>query len=556
MDQKQLIIAIAISFVILTVWQMFFVPKQTKQVQPDIKKEAATEQETPKVEKKTFEELNDISHKEIEPKTIIVENSLYRAELSNRGAAITSFKLKKYKETNDENSIEKELISKTTGNGSILTSYYGNKYSDLSKEYFFTDNPEDTIEIIDGSREIVFKWVGTNGVMIEKKYIFNHANYMVGLNISVKNGSNSTIDNVYVTLTKDVTKKARGYSFEGPSALIDTELEEIDISDIEDQDLYKGILKWVAIQDTYFMTAIIPVNVIETQLRLSLNTIIQKDEETQKEKTIKELRAHYIQPAKIDPGTEKEYAFNIFMGPKKITLLEGYHNDLDKVIDFGWFDILAKPCLKFMNFLYNYIPNYGLVIIVLTIILKLLLWPLGSKSYKSMGEMKKIQPLVAELREKYKDDKKKLNEETMALYRTYKVNPVGGCLPMLVQFPVIIALYRMLGEAIELRHAPFFGWINDLSAPDRLFNFSFSNVPLMEPPYGIPVLTLLMGGSMFLQQKMSPPMGDPAQAKMMMALPIVFTFIFINFSSGLVLYWFISNIISMGQQYYIQKKAA
>ena len=127
---------------------------------------------------------------------------------------------------------------------------------------------------------------------------------------------------------------------------------------------------------------------------------------------------------------------------------------------------------------------------------------------------------------------------------------------MLVQFPVIIALYRMLGEAIELRHAPFFGWINDLSAPDRLFNFNFANVPLMDPPYGIPVLTLLMGASMFLQQKMSPPMGDPAQAKMMMALPIVFTFIFINFSSGLVLYWFISNIISMGQQYFIQKKTA
>ena len=143
----------------------------------------------------------------------------------------------------------------------------------------------------------------------------------------------------------------------------------------------------------------------------------------------------------------------------------------------------------------------------------------------------------------------------MALYRTYKINPLGGCLPMLVQIPVFFALYRMLYEAIELRHAPFFLWINDLAAPDRLFNFNFS-IPFMDPPYGIPVLTLVMGATMFLQQRMSPPMGDPAQAKMMMLLPIVFTFIFINFSSGLVLYWLVSNIVSIGQQYYITKKNA
>jgi YidC/Oxa1 family membrane protein insertase len=166
-----------------------------------------------------------------------------------------------------------------------------------------------------------------------------------------------------------------------------------------------------------------------------------------------------------------------------------------------------------------------------------------------------MQPLIQELKEKHKDDRKKMNEATMALYRTYKINPLGGCLPMVVQIPVFFALYRMLYEAIELRHAPFIWWINDLSAPDRLFNFNFS-IPFMQPPYGIPVLTLVMGASMLLQQKMSPPMGDSTQAKMMMLMPIVFTFIFINFSSGLVLYWLVNNIFSMGQQYYISKKYA
>jgi YidC/Oxa1 family membrane protein insertase len=220
------------------------------------------------------------------------------------------------------------------------------------------------------------------------------------------------------------------------------------------------------------------------------------------------------------------------------------------------FDILAKPCVWIMDFIYDhFIPNYGVAIIILTIFTKIILWPLGNKSYKSMADMKKIQPLMAGIKEKYKDDKRKMNEEMMGLYKTYKVNPMGGCLPMVVQIPVFFALYRMLYEAIELRHAPFFWWINDLSAPDRLFRFDFA-VPFMEPPYGIPVLTIIMGATMFFQQKMSPPMGDPTQAKMMMMMPIVFTFIFINFSSGLVLYWLVNNVLSMAQQYYITKKNA
>ena len=237
----------------------------------------------------------------------------------------------------------------------------------------------------------------------------------------------------------------------------------------------------------------------------------------------------------------------------KILTDTGYK--LSKAVNFGMFDFIAKPCVWLMNFIYRFIPNYGVAIIFLTIMTKLILWPLGTKSYKSMSEMKKLQPLMAELKEKYKNDKKRLQQETMALYKTYKINPLGGCLPMVAQIPVFFALYRMLYEAIELRHAPFFGWINDLSAPDRLFRFGFS-VPFMEPPYGIPVLTIVMGATMFLQQRMSPPPGDPGQAKMMMFMPIIFTVIFINFSSGLVLYWLVNNVLSISQQYYVQKKNA
>jgi YidC/Oxa1 family membrane protein insertase len=258
----------------------------------------------------------------------------------------------------------------------------------------------------------------------------------------------------------------------------------------------------------------------------------------------------------IPVGGFYEQRFQLFMGPKNWSLLRKYGNGLDRAINFGWVDILAKPCLWFMNFIYRFIPNYGIAIIILTIVTRLMFWPLAQKSYKSMSEMRKLAPLMKEIREKYKDDKARVNQETMALYKTYKINPVSGCLPMVVQLPVFFALYRMLYQAIELRHAPFFGWIQDLSAPDRLFNFDFK-IPLMEPPYGIPVMTIIMGATMLLQQKMTPtPGGDPTQAKMMMIMPVVFMVIFINFSSGLVLYWLIGNLVAISQQYFTQKKLA
>jgi len=187
------------------------------------------------------------------------------------------------------------------------------------------------------------------------------------------------------------------------------------------------------------------------------------------------------------------------------------------------------------------------------VLIKILFWPLTHKSYKSMKELQKIQPLMTRIREKYKNNKEQLNRELMNLYKTYKVNPMSGCLPMIVQIPVFFALYKILGYSIELRHAPFILWIDDLSAPDRLFNFPFK-IPLMAPPYGIPVLTLLMGASMYIQQKMTPTAGDPSQMKIMQFLPLIFTVMFINFPSGLVLYWLVNNVLSIIQQYFINKK--
>jgi YidC/Oxa1 family membrane protein insertase len=254
-------------------------------------------------------------------------------------------------------------------------------------------------------------------------------------------------------------------------------------------------------------------------------------------------------PLKLYQGQKATLDYTAYFGPKDLDVLHSLNLKLEHVVDFGWFDIIAKPLHGFLKYIYGLVKNYGIAIIILTILIKILFWPLTNKSYKSMKAMQKLQPHMAKIREKYKNDKEMLNQELMALYKTHKVNPFGGCLPMIIQIPAFFALYKILGYSIEIRHQPFLWWINDLSAPDRL------NIGI-DIPYvgGLPILTLLMGASMFIQQKMTPVTGDPAQAKIMMMMPIIFTFMFINFPSGLVLYWLINNILSIGQQSYINRQ--
>jgi len=253
--------------------------------------------------------------------------------------------------------------------------------------------------------------------------------------------------------------------------------------------------------------------------------------------------------ATLAPGTENIYEYQLFYGPKKLTLLNNSGHNLGKSLNFGWFDVIARPMLYLLNWFYSVVNNYGVAIILVTVLLKALFWPITQKGLKSMKNMQKLQPKVVKLKEKYKDDPTRMNQEMMNLYKTYKVNPLGGCLPMVLQIPVFFALYKVLLQSIELRHAPFMLWINDLSAPDRLF-LGF-DIPYLG---GLPVLTLLMGASMFLQQKMTPTTADPTQQRIMMFLPLIFTVMFVNFASGLVLYWFVNNLLSILQQYLINRQ--
>jgi len=550
MDQARFIIAVALSFLVFLAWDYFYNDKkpvtkveQAAVGQKAVKTEAPESGKAIKLQEKPSYAESSTKARETS-RVIKINTPFYSLNINEKGAAITSFVLSKYRENINDDSPNKEMIPKEVEAGTILAGFAGNSVPGIENALFVSDVDSEVIDLKEGNKEIRFYWKSPQGVIIEKKFSFSADTYLIGLSVNIINKSPESIkDKLFVSLNSFYTDKSGSQSFEGPSALINNSLEQIKLKGIEEKNTYSGILKWIAVQDRYFMAAIIPKISLETDMHLKL-----------KDKGY--LEAKYLNPEKeIRPGAQEQVEFNIFFGPKSMKLLGSLGYDLNKSINFGWFDFLAKPFLYFMNFLYKFIPNYGVAIILLTVIIKLLFWPLGAKSYKSMNEMKKIQPLLAGIKEKYGNDKKRMNEELMGLYKTYKINPMGGCLPMVAQIPVFFALYRMLYETIELRHAPFMFWIKDLSAPDRLFSFAFS-IPFMEPPYGIPVLTIIMGATMFIQQKMTPAVGDPIQAKMMMLLPVVFTVIFVNFSAGLVLYWLINNVLSILQQYIISRKTA
>jgi YidC/Oxa1 family membrane protein insertase len=552
MEQARMFLAIALSFLVFFVWNYFFVEKPEKdspqQGLPITETQPVVEQDRP-ITQSIAAQGASITPKlpekpEIEARTITVDTPIYKVVLSEKQACFRSFILKNYREKAERSSDFKELIQKENQFGTVLTHFLNNSVSGIQDAIYTASISSQKIIVDDSPQTISFSWISERGILVTKTYRFYPDQYLIDMDVSVVNQSETVFnDTLVLSLNNKAAETKSNYGFEGPGALINNKLETVDLDDLEETPRLTGNIKWVSIQDRYFISSLIPMQEKETSMEMSL------DENGF-------LKAGYLEPIQsLAPGQQQNSQYQIFMGPKSVSILKSTNTDLDLAINFGFFDFIAKPCLWLMNFLYRYLPNYGIAIIILTVLIKILFWPLGNKSYKSMNEMKKLQPLMAEIREKYKDDKKRMNEEVMGLYKTYKINPLGGCLPMVAQIPVFFALYQMLYGAIELRHAPFLGWINDLSAPDRLFEFGIS-IPFMEPPYGIPVLTIVMGATMLIQQKLQPPAGDPMQAKMMMMMPIVFTVIFINFSSGLVLYWLINNILSIAQQYLVSKTKA
>lgn len=504
-DQKRLLLAVLLSVVVLVGYQFFFVTPPPDPNPSQTARESSGTEPIPSPEN-TRSAVSDYtpdknrapaSIDRTEPadfRTISVSTPLYDLNISEYLAAVTSQLLKDYKSSNGSSSDQKQMVDPRLTRGTLITGTRSGVIEGLETAVFTADTDTQSLNLTQGSQTLTFSWTSPRGIIVQKIYTFQADSYLIDCDIVIQNGSGMPVTDALVITTPgifdDETKKRSRFAFEGPVAYVNNEFLSIKPKDIEDQDTFTGNINWTGYTDRYFLTAVLPDAEGEGQLKLKY------------ENNMAESRLVW-QMDRIDPGMQGEYPFTYYLGPKSLKVLNQYDNTLKKAINFGFFDILARPLLITMNFIHDIIPNYGVAIILLTVLIKLIFWPLGTKSYKSMNEMKKVQPLMMKIREKYKDDKQRMNQEIMSLYKTYKVNPASGCLPLLVQMPIFFALYRMLYQAIELRHAPFVGWIKDLSGPDRLFHFDFA-IPLMEAPYGIPVLTLIMGGFIF-----APAENDP-----------------------------------------------
>ena len=553
---KRTILAFILSFIVLIGWSYFFSPTQdqTTKKPETIEKQApgaVSEITKPQVLTPTSpsETAKKIVHKEspaADEKRIEIDTPLYQAVFSSVGPTIKSFRLKKYRETIDPDSPLIELVNTGEGLGDFLLMNFQNPSSSQKPKIRYEVDYE-FVRLGPGSapKKLVFHSTTSNGLLIKQTFRFYPDQYRIDLNIDVVNQSQTPFQGAFTADLNAMPPKEKQsyYSYVGMAILLDDKLEEVKVKKESEEKILTGKIDWVAYEDDFFISAVIPDVTAKGAFKARLHPSGL-------------LEGTYLGPSvSLNPSERISSPYMLYFGPRDMGIMKELGKGLERAIDFGFFDVIAKPLLWLLRFFNQHINNYGVSIILLTIIIKALFWPLTHKSYKSMKEMQKLQPRMAKIREKYKDNKQKINQEMMALYKTYKVNPMGGCLPMVIQIPVFFALFRLLGNSIELRQAPFTLWINDLSAPDRLFNFTVPfHVPLMAPPYGIPVLTLLMGASMLIQQKMTPTPGDPMQAKIMMFLPVIFTFMFINFPSGLVLYWLVNNLLSIGQQYRINKK--
>lgn len=451
---------------------------------------------------------------------IEVETDLYRAKFTTRGAALTSWELKRYRSSSDEKSLVQLVRQRGKFAEPLTITVDDTSHSkELSEGIYRVEKDFTALDQDHPTGHITFSYSNpATGVRLEKQLTFHTESYVV--DIALK--SNGLAEAVKLGLGTNFGVVDWGEGFigsVGAASLIDDKIEH-DMPESETE--HKGSVRWVALQDKYFISALIP--------KASASAWPKK----QGDKLVSTAVRLAVDPS----GAPLE--LQLFAGPKEFDTLQSLQIRLEDTIDFGWFlfgswdtvRAVAKPIFSVLRYINDYTHNYGLTIILLTIIIKVLFIPLQYKSYTSMKKMQGIQPKVAAVQEKFKDDRDRLNKELIKLYRDHKVNPVGGCLPMLLQMPVFVSLFNILYMTIDLRQAPLGLWITDLS--------------LQDPYY---ILPIIMGISMMVMQKIQPTTMDPTQAKMMLMLPVAMTFLFVNFPAGLVLYWLTNNVLSIVQQF-------
>jgi YidC/Oxa1 family membrane protein insertase len=453
------------------------------------------------------------------PEFIVVETELYRATFTTCGAALTSWELKRYRSSSDGSLVQLVRQRGKFAEPLTVTVDDTSHSKELSEGIYRVEKDFTTLDQGHPTGHITFSYSNpATGVRLEKQLTFHTESYVV--DIALK--SNGLAEAVKLGLGTNFGVVDWGEGFigsVGAASLIDDKIEH-DMPEAETE--HKGPVKWVALQDKYFISALIP--------KTSASAWPKKQGD--------KLVSTAVRLPVDSSGAPLE--LQLFAGPKEFDTLQSLQIRLEDTIDFGWFlfgswdtvRAVAKPIFSVLRYINDYTHNYGVTIILLTIIIKVLFVPLQYKSYTSMKKMQGIQPKVAAVQEKFKDDRERLNKELIKLYRDHKVNPVGGCLPMVLQMPVFVSLFNILYMTIDLRQAPLGLWITDLS--------------LQDPYY---ILPIIMGISMMVMQKIQPTTMDPTQAKMMLMLPVAMTFLFVNFPAGLVLYWLTNNVLTIVQQF-------
>ena len=567
-EQKNLYLAIGISIAIIIFFQILLPtqPIQAPPMEEDEKLEPATsiDGETNKVVEETRSRDDVINT----TKRISFKNSSVEGSINLKGAIIDDLILSKYKTSLEPESDNIQLLlpDGTANPYYIETGWKELKNTNIDLPNLDTEWESDNLNLTPAN-PVSLTWTNKQNITFKVNYSIDDE-YMFSITQEIINNSNSLLEVFPYRLIKRINTPDTINFFilhEGLISLINEELLEKNYDDISEDCSSSLQTKksfcdnksqggWLGFTDKYWMTALIPNSdqSINVNYRHSNNG---RDN----------YRAGYVgEIYNILPNDSLSYSGKLFVGAKKLDILNKYNETLSiprftDAIDWGWFSFLTKPVSYAINWFYGYAGNFGLAIIAFTILMRLILFPLAQASFKSMAKMKKLQPDMQRLKETYPNDRQKMQQELMALYKREGANPVAGCLPILVQIPIFFSLYKVLFVTIEMYHAPFYGWIHDLSAPDplglmTLFGIIPWNVPQLLSLIDIGILPIFMGFTMWLQQKLNPAPADPTQARIFALLPFVFTFVLAGFAAGLVLYWSVNNILSIAQQWFIQRR--
>jgi YidC/Oxa1 family membrane protein insertase len=533
-ENKNVVVAIILMLVVWLGYSFLFPPQPPLVSSPSLlEAESPSTATAPQVSVETAVALSTrpfAVDEQANDRELIVETEKYRAVFSSVGARLKAFELKEYRVSAKSDAPPITIVEPDADRYATLRTIGSEGFSLSADARYTISVAEDTLRLEAGeSRQVIFRTTSPGGLQIEKILTFRGDQYDFDYRLLVTNAGTlpaSGILSVSLVHAWDASQEGGHLEFVGPATLAGDKLQTDKVSDIiKEPRTYGEDSVWSAFQSKYFMKAVIPLEGAANKV------LVQKSDDA--------VENVFVSPhLSLRPGEALSLDYLLYFGPKDLNILKAVDHQLARAIDFGFFAPIARPLLYVLKFFYSFIGNYGIAIILLTAIIKALFWPLTQKSYSSMKAMQKLQPEMVRIKEKFKNDRERLNRETMELYKTNRVNPLGGCLPMLVQIPVFFALYKVLLDAIELRHAPFALWLTDLSAKD--------------PYYITPIV---MGATMFIQQKMTPTNMDPMQAKMFMIMPVVFTFLFLNFPSGLVIYWLVNNVLTIAQQYLINRKA-